>query len=183
MCSAGDTGSLKSLCTELVQKPQSLDIILLFERLPVILEPLCQLLDKWRYEEDQAEYQPVYEEFGAVILLVLTFANRYNLSTADIGLYSPKSSVRKILNTAHLNRDMSALSEQENQHLGGWIQGLFDTEGGGLGDDLMSSCPPQEFYLLVAPLFYNIVVGYSQGFISDESLKSGVECRCCPPSS
>lgn len=122
----------------------------------------------------------MYEEFGAILLLVLTFANRYNLSTADIGLYSSKSSVRKILNTAHLNRDMSALSEQEKQHLGGWIQGLFDTEGGGLGDDLMSSCPPQEFYLLVAPLFYNIVLGYNQGFISDEALKSGVECRLCP---
>lgn len=156
---------------------------MLFEKLPTILGPLCQLLDKWRYEDDQAEYQPVYEEFGAILLLVLAFANRYNLSTADIGLYSPTSSVRKILNTAHLTRDMSALTERENQHLGGWIHGLFDTDGGGLGDDLMSSCPPQEFYLIVAPLFYNIVVGSSQGFISDESLKSGVECKSCPPTS
>jgi mediator of RNA polymerase II transcription subunit 5 len=177
-----DTSTLKVLCTELVQKPQSLDILLLFEKLPVILAPLCQLLDKWRYEDDQAEYQPVYEDFGAILLLVLTFANRYNLSTADIGLYSAKSSVRKIINTAHLTRDMGGLSEQEKQHLGGWLHGLFDTEAGGLGDDLMSSCPPQEFYLLVAPLFCNIIVGYSQGYISDESLKSGVECELSRPS-
>ena len=169
--------SLKLLCTEMVQKPSSLDVLLLFETLPNILGPLCQLLDSWRYEEDQAEYQPVYEEFGAVLLLIFAFTYRYGLKPSDIGLYSPKSSVRRILTQAHVDRDESQLSEQEKKHLNGWILGLFDSETGGLGDDLMSSCPPQDFYLLVAPLFYNIVVGYAHGYISDESLKSGVECK------
>jgi mediator of RNA polymerase II transcription subunit 5 len=168
---------LKLLCTQLVQKPQLLDILLLFERLSAILEPLCQFLDKWKYDDDQAEYQPVYEEFGAVLLLVLAFTCRYNLETSDIGLYSPNSSVRKILSRAHINRHAEDLSAEENKHIGGWIHGLFDSEGGGLGDDLMSSCPPQEFYIIVAPLFYNIVVGYANGYISDEALKGGVECE------
>jgi mediator of RNA polymerase II transcription subunit 5 len=169
--------SLKSLCIELVQKPQALDILLLFERVPTILAPICQLLDKWHYEEDQAEYQPVYEEFGGILLLVFTFVNRYNLSPADLGLYSANSSVRKILSRSHMNYDMEGLSDQEKQHLGGWIQGLFGSEAGGLGDELMSSCPPQNFYLIVAPLFCNIVIGYAHGHLTDESLKSGVECR------
>lgn len=178
LCNGKDTMSLKLLCTELVQKPQCLDILLLFEPLPVILGPLCQLLDNWRYDDDQAEYQPVYEEFGAILLLVLAFTNRYDLSPSDIGLYSPKSSVRRIISQAHVNRNKSQLTEQEDKHLNGWILGLFDSDGGGLGDELMSSCPPQDFYMLVAPLFYNIVAGYSHGYLTDESLKSGVECRC-----
>lgn len=169
--------SLKLLCTEIVQKPQVLDILLLFETIPGILGPLCQLLDNWRYEDDHAEYQPVYEEFGAILLLVLAFTNRYNLKPSDIGLYGPKSSVRRIISQAHIRRDKAQLSEQEDKHLDGWILGLFDPEGSGLNDELMSSCPPQEFYLLVAPLFYNIVVGYSHGYISDDNLKSGVECK------
>ncbi|CAI6100418.1 unnamed protein product [Clonostachys chloroleuca] len=175
LCSGKETMSLKSLCIELVQKPQALDILLLFERVPTILAPICQLLDKWHYEEDQAEYQPVYEEFGGILLLVFTFVNRYNLSPADLGLYSANSSVRKILSRSHMNYDMEGLSDQEKQHLGGWIQGLFGSEAGGLGDELMSSCPPQNFYLIVAPLFCNIVIGYAHGHLTDESLKSGVE--------
>ncbi|GFP55187.1 mediator of RNA polymerase II transcription subunit 5 [Trichoderma asperellum] len=167
--------SLKLLCSQLVQKPQSLDVLLLFEKLPTILEPICQLLDGWRYEEDQGEYQPVYEEFGAILLLVLAFAYRYSLSPADIGIISPDSNVAKIIGRAHISRELDELSEQENGHLGGWIHGLFDSDAGGLGDDLMSSCPPADFYLLIASLFQNIVIAYTQGFLTDDALRSGVE--------
>lgn len=169
--------SLKLLCSQLAQKPQSLDILLLFEKLPTILEPICQLLDSWRYEEDQGEYQPVYEEFGAILLLVLAFAYRYSLTPADIGIISPDSNVAKIIGRAHISRELGELSEQENGHVGGWIQGLFDSDAGGLGDDLMSSCPPADFYLLIATLFQNIVIAYTQGFLTDDALRSGVECK------
>lgn len=168
--------SLKLLCSQLAQKPQTLDILLLFEKLPTILDPLCQLLDNWRYEEDQGEYQPIYEEFGSILLLVLAFAYRYNLTAADIGIMSPDSSIAKILSRAHISRERDELTEQEKGHMSGWIHGLFDTESGGLGDDLMSSCPPQDFYLLVASLFQNIVVAYTYGYLNDETLKGGVEC-------
>ncbi|EQK98130.1 Mediator of RNA polymerase II transcription subunit 5 [Ophiocordyceps sinensis CO18] len=149
LCNSKETMSLKMLCGRLAQKPQSLDILLLFEKLPAILEPLCQLLDSWRYDDDQGEYQPIYDEFGAILLLILS--------------------------RGHLSRRLDELTKQENGHVSGWIHGLFDSETGGLGDDLMSSCPPQEFYLLVATIFQNIVVGYTHGYLNDESLKSGIE--------
>lgn len=171
-----ETGSLKPICTQLAQKPQALDVLLLFDKLPTILGPLCQLLDGWRYEEDQAEYQPVYEEFGSVLLLVLAFVYRYKLKPSDLGL-GADSAVAKIITRAHVPRAMSEVSEQEKGHINGWIQGLFDSEAGGLGDDLMSSCPPNEFYLLIATIFKNIVVAYTHGYLSEESLKSGIECK------
>ncbi|POR33336.1 Mediator of RNA polymerase II transcription subunit 5 [Tolypocladium paradoxum] len=175
LCNNKETMSLKLLCGQLAQKPQSLDILLLFEKLPAILEPLCQLLDNWRYDDDQGEYQPIYEEFGAILLLVLAFAYRYNLTAADIGITSTDSCITKILNRAHMSRDMDELTEQEKEHMNGWVHGLFDSETGGLGDDLMSSCPPQDFYLFVASLFQNIVVAYTYGYLNDETLKSGIE--------
>lgn len=183
LCNNKETMSLKLLCSQLAQKPQILDILLLFEKLPAILDPLCQLLDNWRYEEDQGEYQPIYEEFGSILLLVLAFAYRYNLTAADIGITSPDSCIAKILGRAHISRDGDELTEQEKGHLSGWIHGLF-ADSGGLGDDLMSSCPPHDFYLLVASLFQNIVVAYTYGYLSDETLKGGIECKlffcsCC----
>lgn len=175
--------SLKILCGQLAQKPLSLDVILLFEKLPTILEPLCTLLDNWSDEEDQGEYQPVYEEFGSILLLVLAFAYRYNLTAADMGIQSQDSCVAKILARGHISRQNDELTEQENVHMNGWIHGLFDTEGSGLSDELMSSCPPQDFYLLVAPLFQNMVVAYTHGYLNDESLKGGIECESLVDSS
>ncbi|KAK7409684.1 mediator complex subunit [Neonectria punicea] len=175
LCNNKETMSLKLLCGQLAQKPLSLDVIMLFEKLPTILEPLCTLLDNWSDEEDQGEYQPVYEEFGSILLLVLAFAYRYNLTAADMGIQSRDSCVAKILARGHISRQQDELTEQENGHMNGWIHGLFDTEGGGLSDELMSSCPPQDFYLLVAPLFQNIVVAYTHGYLNDESLKGGIE--------
>ncbi|KAI5461117.1 mediator complex, subunit Med5 [Mariannaea sp. PMI_226] len=175
LCNNKETMSLKILCGQLAQKPLSLDVILLFERMPTILQPLCNLLDNWSYDEDQGEYQPVYEEFGAILLLVLAFAYRYKLSPSDMGIQSPNSCVAKILTRGHISRHNDELTEQENSHLSGWIHGLFDQEAGGLGDELMSSCPPQDFYLLVAPLFQNIVVACTYGALNDESLKGGIE--------
>ncbi|PMB67923.1 Mediator of RNA polymerase II transcription subunit 5 [Beauveria bassiana] len=158
-----------------IVEPQSLDIILLFDKVTSVLEPVCTLLDNWNYEEDQGEYQPVYEEYGAILLLVFAFTYRYNLSPLDIGIQSADSHVAKIIAKSHILRPLEDLNEQEAEHVAGWITGLFDNETGGLGDDLMSSCPPHEFYLLVAPIFQSIITAYTYGYINDESLKGGVE--------
>jgi mediator of RNA polymerase II transcription subunit 5 len=149
--------------------------MLLFDKPITILQPICDLLDNWHYDEDQVEYQPVYEEFGSVLLLLLSFVHRYNLSTADLGIRSSSSFVAKLLDQGHLSRVMETLTEQEQSHLDGWIRGLFDNESGGLGDELMSSCPPQDFHLLVPTLFHHIVLACSTNNLPEESLKGGLE--------
>ncbi|RYO98619.1 hypothetical protein DL764_007041 [Monosporascus ibericus] len=175
LCNNKETMTLKLLCSQLARKPLSLDVMLLFERPITILHPLCELLDNWRYEEDQGEYQPVYEEFGSVMLLLLAFVYRYNLSPLDLGVRSPDSFVAKLFHDGQLGRSLDELTDQEKGHLDGWVHGLFDTGAGGLGDELMSSCPPQDFYLLVATLFQNIVLAFGTGYLSEEGLKTGLE--------
>ncbi|TVY53481.1 Mediator of RNA polymerase II transcription subunit, partial [Lachnellula suecica] len=175
LCNNKETMSLKGLCSQLARKPSSLDVMLLFDKPTTILQPICDLLDNWHYDDDQGEYQPVYEEFGSILLLVLSFTHRYNLSTVDLGIRTPDSFVAKLLNQGHLSRAMDELTEQEQNHLDGWIRGLFDNESGGLGDELMSSCPPQDFYLLVPTLFHHIVLACSTKNLSDDGLKGGLE--------
>jgi mediator of RNA polymerase II transcription subunit 5 len=169
--------SLKQLCGQLALKPGALDVILLFEKPMTILSPLCELLDNWRYDEDQGEYQPVYEEFGSVLLLLLAFVYRYSLPLTDLGVRSPDSFVAKLLSKGHQSRPMEDLNEQETAHLNGWIRGLFDSEAGSLGDDLMSSCPPQDFYLLVPTLFHQVVLAFGEGCLTEEMIKGGIECE------
>ncbi len=53
MCLAKETISLKSICTALAKRPSSLDVMLCFATPAAILQPICELLDGWRYEEDQ----------------------------------------------------------------------------------------------------------------------------------
>ncbi|KAJ2905288.1 hypothetical protein MKZ38_005801 [Zalerion maritima] len=176
LCENKETLPLKSLAHMLAKKPLSLDVLLLFENPVTILRPLCDLLDEWRYEDDQGEYQLVYEEFGAVLLLLLSFVHRYGLSVADLGLVqAPDSFVFKLLNKGYLSRTLDELSDEETAHLGNWITGFFDSDSGGLSDDIMSSCTPQEFYLLIPTLFNQIVLAISSGVLTDEILKSGVE--------
>lgn len=178
LCNNKETMTLKLLCSQLAQKPQSLDILLLFEKLPAIMTPLCQLLDGWKYDDDQTEYQPVYDEFGSILLLVLAFAYRYSVSNTTLGVPSNESAIARIISKSHVCRSLDDLSEQEKSHVNGWIQGLFDSDAGGLGDDLMSSCPPGDFYQLIATIFQSIVTAYAYGYVNEETLKSGFECKC-----
>lgn len=169
---------MKTLCSSLAGKPSSLDVMLLFEKPTAILQPICELLDGWRYEEDQGEYQPVYEEFGSILLLVLAFVYRYNLSTVDLGLHDNQSFIGKLLIRGALSRSLDELSEQEKGQLDGWIRGLFNfADGGGLGDEPMTNCPPQDFYLLVPTLFHQLVLACRTGYLTDEGLKGGLECK------
>lgn len=152
--------------------------MLLFEKPATILRPICELLDGWRYDEDQGEYQPVYEEFGCILLLIMVFVHRYNLTIVDLGIPASDSFIAKFLVKGTLCRPMEELSELEKNQLDGWIKGLFNAEGGALGDEIMAGCPPQDFYLLVPTLFRQIVLACSTGQLHDETLRGGLECKC-----
>ena len=147
----------------------------MYDKPYTILQPICELLDNWHYEEDQGEYQPVYEEFGSILLLVLAFVHRYDLSSVDLGISSPSSFVSKLIMHGSLSKTAESVSEVENRQLDGWIRGLFDNESSGLDDELMSTCPPRDFYLLVPTLFHNIVLARSHNYLPEESLKGGLE--------
>ncbi|KAH6845434.1 mediator complex, subunit Med5 [Chaetomium sp. MPI-CAGE-AT-0009] len=176
LCRDKATLPLKQLCSQLAAKPLALDVLLLFDKPQKILHPLCDLLDNWGgYDEEQGEYHPVYEEFGSILILLLAFVYRYNLSPADLGIRSPDSFVGRLLGGGNHYRPLEDLNEQEKAHLNGWIHGLFDTDTGGLGDDLMALCLPQDFYLLMPTLFHQIVVALSAGYLTDDVLKGGLE--------
>ncbi|KAK3325677.1 mediator complex, subunit Med5 [Apodospora peruviana] len=176
LCRNKETMTLKQLCSQLASRPLSLDILLLFDKPYKILHPLCELLDNWGgHDEDQGEYQPVYEEFGSILLLLMAFVYRYSLSPAELGIRSPDSFIGKLLSGGNTSRPLDELTEQEKSHMNGWIHGLFDTEAGGLGDELMSSCPPQDFYLLMPTLFHQIVLALSTGHLTEDMLKTGLE--------
>ncbi|KAL8861163.1 MAG: hypothetical protein Q9178_002379 [Gyalolechia marmorata] len=68
---------------------------------------------------------------------------------------------------------MDQLSEHENDLLGGWIRGLFEAEG--INDELMSTCKPAEFHLLVATLFDQSIKACQTRTLTMETLKGGFE--------
>ncbi len=181
LCENKDTSTLRSLCAHLARKPSSLDALLLFEKAPTILRPICTLLDNWHHDEDQNEYQPVYSEFGSILLLLLCFVNRYNLDISHLGLTPSTTSNNFISNllirgAITLSLESPVIEGKGHAQIDGWLKGLFNTEAGsGLGDEPMANCPPQDFYLLVPTLIQQVTLAYQQGYLSSEVLKNGLE--------
>lgn len=121
------------------------------------------------------EYQPVYEDFGGILLLVLSFVHRYEATIHDLGLSNDGSFVARLLAKGSGSQRIEDLHEEQNAHLGGWIRGLFEAEG--ISDELMSSCPPQDFYLLIPMLFSQSVAACDANVLDLDTLKGGLECE------
>ncbi|KAF4314226.1 Mediator complex subunit Med5 [Botryosphaeria dothidea] len=128
LCSTRETMSLKTICNTLSRKPRSLDVILQYTSPASILQPLCQLLDSWKNDEDQSEYQPVYDEFGSVLLLVQAFMFRHDLKAFDFGL-EDGSFIIQLSERGHKSLGTDELTEDQNKYLAGWLRGLYDPEG------------------------------------------------------
>ncbi|KAJ5673987.1 hypothetical protein N7462_009426 [Penicillium macrosclerotiorum] len=173
LCNQKETMTLKNICNSLSRRPQTLDVILLFRTTKQVLQPLCALLDSWHWDEDQSENQPVYDEFGSILLLVLAFKYRYDLSPSDLGISSNGSFLLKLLDRGSCNQKLNELSEKQNKDLGAWIAALFIAEG--INEETMSSCSPQDFYMLVATLFDQSVGACESGKLDFETLKGGFE--------
>ena len=121
------------------------------------------------------EHQPVYDEFGSILLLVLVFRQHFDLPDSELGVSYTDSFILRYIRRGCISRDPSELSEREKMLLGGWIKGLFETEG--ISDELMSTCSPQDFYLLVATLFDQSLKACEAGVLGLETLKGGFECK------
>ncbi|OAX79225.1 hypothetical protein ACJ72_06457 [Emergomyces africanus] len=173
LCSRKETMTLKNICNSLSRRPFSLDVILLFISPSTILQPLCALLDAWKWGEEQGESQPVYDEFGSILLLVLAFKHKYLLSHYDLGISNPDSFVLRLLQHGSSSHRLEDLEEKQKNNLGAWITALFIAEG--ISDESMSSCSPQEFYFLIATLFSQSLAACETGKLEFETLKGGFE--------
>lgn len=99
------------------------------------------------------EYQPVYDEFASIFLVVLAFVYRFGLSHAELGI-GRDSFVAKFI--VEGSTPIEPLTEEQGKHLERWAKGLFISDG--ITDEVMSSCRPQQFYLLVPTLFQQTVL-------------------------
>ncbi|KAI4098891.1 MAG: hypothetical protein L6R37_006254 [Teloschistes peruensis] len=138
-----------------------------------LLQPLCGILDNWQEQEDQGESQPVYDEFGSILLLVLMIWHRFDLDEVAHGILDPNSFTAQYFRSASRSRHIQELTERESELLGGWVRGLFETEG--INDELMSACKPAEFNLLVTTLFDQSIRACQAGVLAVETLKGGFE--------
>ncbi|PYH89710.1 mediator of RNA polymerase II transcription subunit 5 [Aspergillus ellipticus CBS 707.79] len=173
LCNQKETMTLKNICNSLSRRVQALDVILLFRSARQVLQPLCTLLDAWHWDEDQGESQPVYDEFGSILLLVLTFKFRYDLRPCDIGIGGNNSFVFRLLEGGSGSEKLDDLNEKQNKNLGAWINALFIAEG--ISEETMSTCSPQEFYTLVTTLFSQSLGACEAGKLEFETLKGGFE--------
>ncbi|KAJ0420789.1 mediator complex, subunit Med5 [Aspergillus carlsbadensis] len=173
LCSQKETMTLKNICNSLSRRPQSLDVMLLFRSPKQILQPLCALLDSWHWDEDQGESQPVYDEFGSILLLILTFKYRYDLRPFDLGITSSNSFILKLIERGSSSLKLEELSEKQNKNIGEWIAALFIAEG--ISEETMSGCSPQEFYMLVSTLFRQSLGACEAGKLEFDTLKGGFE--------
>lgn len=122
------------------------------------------------------EYQPIYDEFSAILILVLAFVYRYELTYHDLGI-GHDSFVAQLLERGHRSIALNDLTEEQGKHLGGWLRGLFDADKEGLSNDVFASCRPQDFYLIVPTLFSQTVMACSGEVLSLDSVKGGLECE------
>ena len=121
------------------------------------------------------ESQPVYEEIGAILLLVLIVTHRYELTPAELGITNPTSFVRQLLEMEAAEESYDDLHESKRNHLGDWVAALFVADS--LSDELTSSCSPRDFYKILPTLLDQSLIACSSGKLSVEVLKSGFECK------
>ena len=173
LCANNDTMTLKTVCSAICRKISALDIMLLFTRPETLLKPICHLLDNWQDHDDQGEYQPVYDEFGSILLFIAVIQHRFTLPPDELGIDDSDSFLLTYLRHASMSQTLDNHREHNKQVLGSWIKGLFETEG--ISDELMSACKPKEFHLLVATLFDQSVKACQAQILAPDTLRGGFE--------
>lgn len=117
----------------------------------------------------------MYDEFGSILLFVSTVFHHFDIDYQELGVEGPNSFCIEYFQESSKSRHVNLLTERESDQLGGWIRGLFETEG--ISDEVMSMCRPKEFHLLVATLFDQSLKACQAKVLSLETLKGGLECK------
>jgi mediator of RNA polymerase II transcription subunit 5 len=117
----------------------------------------------------------VYDEFGAILVLIMAFVYRYGFTSTDIGI-GHESFVARLIERSNHSINPDDLTEDQSKHLASWLKGLYDSGNEGLSNDVFASCRPQDFYLIVPTFFSQTVMACSAGILSYETVKGGLEC-------
>jgi mediator of RNA polymerase II transcription subunit 5 len=125
---------------------------------------------------EAGEYQPVYDEFGAILVLIMAFVHRFDLTYHDLGI-NHDSFVAQLLERGHHSIPPDELTNEQGKHLGSWLRGFYDADKEGLSNEVFASCRPQDFYLIVPTLFSQTVMACSADVLSMDSVKGGLECE------
>lgn len=107
----------------------------------------------------------------------MAFVHRYDLTYRDIGI-THGSFVARLMERGHHSLSPDEMTEEQSKSLGTWLKGLYDADKEGLSNDVFASCRPQDFYMIVPTLFNQTVIACSDGILTFESVKSGLECEC-----
>ncbi|KIV78507.1 hypothetical protein PV11_10217 [Exophiala sideris] len=172
-CQNKETQYLKDLANAIIRRPAAINCISLFIRPSYWVGPMCTLLDEWRWDEIHGEAQPVYDEFGAVFLLVLVTKARLQLPQSDLGIRKKDGFLSEYMNNGDSEKELGSLSEVRMAHLGNWINALYLAEG--LSDELFTNCSPHDFYILIPTLLRQSITAYQQDKLTQDSLKAGLD--------
>ncbi|KIW84594.1 hypothetical protein Z517_03844 [Fonsecaea pedrosoi CBS 271.37] len=172
-CQNKETQCLKDLANAILRRPTTINCIALFVRPDYFLGPLCGLLDEWRWDEIHGEAQPVYDDFGAIFLLILVSRERLGLSNSSLGIRKKDGFLARYLEHEHNEESLENLSEERKLHLGNWINALYLAEG--LSDELFTNCSPHDFYLLIPTLLRQSMTAHQQGKLTHDSLQAGLD--------
>ena len=163
---------LKDIANALVRKPGTINSLALFVPPSYWLSPLCTLLDDWRWDEIHGESQPLYDEFGSILLCITLAKRRLSLIKAELGIGNAGGFVSKYLDQEGTDMALEDLTEESKGHLGEWIKALYVDEG--LNDELTTSCSPQAFYLFLPTLLRQSLLALQNGILGRDTLKSGL---------
>ena len=173
--------SLKTLSNALSRQIHLVDIVLQYVDLGRLLTPVCTVLNEWTTDEDQSEIQPAYEEFAAILLLVLALFHRYEINPNDLAGIAKDSFVNRLVANMSESLQIDQLTKEQDNQLLKWMNGLYATddkgETSGISDETMSGCPPQAFYLLVPTLFDQSIGACKTMKLNINTLKGGLECE------
>lgn len=118
----------------------------------------------------------MYDEFGSIFLLILVSRARLGLSKSDLGIRKRYGFLAEYLDNGDSENGLGNLSDERRTHLGNWINALYLAEC--LSDELFTNCSPHDFYILIPALLRQSITAYQQGKLTQESLKTGLECWC-----
>jgi mediator of RNA polymerase II transcription subunit 5 len=99
---------------------------------------------------------------------------RFDLSTSDIGVSRDSFMVRYLENSSK-TISPTDLTEDDKKQFAIWTKGLHNPDS--ITDEVLSSCKPQEFYLLAPTLYGYLVFAIVAKTVTLEVVKTPLECK------